>query len=141
MKASYSIEDIFSSGWQAYNNMLHDGNAPQEMETAWQNYRHQMLLEHEGAAVADFWLQERKKLMGQSKVYDEVKCPDCGGDMVSRSSQYGRFWGCKKYPQCKGTRDSMGRSKKEAAAERGEEQKDDSSTTSEASSGFTFRKS
>ena len=43
----------------------------------------------------------------------DVKCPDCGGKMVSRTGQYGRFWGCADYPKCKGTRDSMGRSKSE----------------------------
>lgn len=45
---------------------------------------------------------------------ENVKCPTCDGPMVSRKSKYGVFWGCKKFPKCKGTRDSMGRS----AAER-----------------------
>ena len=31
--------------------------------------------------------------------------------MISRKGAYGIFWGCRAYPQCKGTRDSMGRSK------------------------------
>ena len=43
--------------------------------------------------------------------YESVKCPDCGGEMISRKGQYGVFWGCKSFPKCKGTRDSMGRSK------------------------------
>lgn len=42
---------------------------------------------------------------------ENVKCPKCDGPMVSRTSSYGSFWGCKDYPNCKGTRDSMGRSK------------------------------
>ena len=35
-----------------------------------------------------------------------VTCPDCGGEMVSRQNRrdQSRFWGCKKYPVCKGTR-------------------------------------
>lgn len=49
----------------------------------------------------------------QLKDTGELKCPECGGAMASRTGQYGRFWGCKNYPQCKGTRDSMGRSKLE----------------------------
>jgi ssDNA-binding Zn-finger/Zn-ribbon topoisomerase 1 len=49
---------------------------------------------------------------------ENVKCPDCDGDMVSRTGKYGTFWGCKDYPKCKGTRDSMGRSKAERDAER-----------------------
>lgn len=51
-------------------------------------------------------------------VPENVKCPHCEGPMVSRSSKYGTFWGCKKFPQCKGTRDSMGLSKQERDAER-----------------------
>lgn len=32
------------------------------------------------------------------------QCPDCGGEMKTRTSQRGPFWGCKQYPHCKGTR-------------------------------------
>lgn len=32
------------------------------------------------------------------------KCPRCGGEMVLRKGKYGKFWGCKSYPKCKGTR-------------------------------------
>ena len=45
--------------------------------------------------------------------YESVKCPQCDGPMVSRKSQHGVFWGCRNYPKCKGTRDSMGRSRTE----------------------------
>ncbi|MEO0289591.1 MAG: topoisomerase DNA-binding C4 zinc finger domain-containing protein [candidate division WOR-3 bacterium] len=31
-------------------------------------------------------------------------CPVCGGEMVKRKGKTGLFWGCKKYPQCRGTR-------------------------------------
>ena len=51
--------------------------------------------------------------------YEEVLCPDCNGEMISRKGKYGVFWGCKRYPDCRGTRDSEGRSKKERAEERG----------------------
>ncbi len=53
--------------------------------------------------------------------YEEVLCPDCNGPMVSRKSSYGVFWGCKKFPECKGTRDSSGKSKRDRAIEKGEE--------------------
>ena len=49
---------------------------------------------------------------------ENVKCPECDGPMVSRKGQYGIFWGCKKYPNCRGTRDNLGRSKAERDAER-----------------------
>lgn len=53
-----------------------------------------------------------------SPILEDVKCPDCGGPMRSRTGQYGTFWGCMKYPDCRGTRDSMGRSKADREAER-----------------------
>lgn len=52
---------------------------------------------------------------------ENVKCPDCNGEMVPRKSQYGTFWGCKSYPKCKGTRDSMGMSKQDKDIERNRE--------------------
>lgn len=31
-------------------------------------------------------------------------CPRCGSPMRPRSGRYGQFWGCSRYPSCKGTR-------------------------------------
>ncbi len=31
-------------------------------------------------------------------------CPQCGGLMKLRSGRFGEFWGCLKYPDCRGTR-------------------------------------
>lgn len=53
--------------------------------------------------------------------YESVKCPECNGEMISRTGKFGVFWGCKKFPSCKGTRDNQGRSKYDRAKERGEE--------------------
>lgn len=47
------------------------------------------------------------------KYSDPNLCPECQGEMVARNGQYGKFWGCKDYPACKGTRDSQGRSKQD----------------------------
>lgn len=44
---------------------------------------------------------------------ENVKCPICGGPMTSRTSQYGKFWGCNDYPHCRGIRNSLGESKQE----------------------------
>lgn len=49
---------------------------------------------------------------------ENVKCPECSGEMVSRKGQYGVFWGCKDYPNCKGTRDNLGRSKADREEEK-----------------------
>jgi ssDNA-binding Zn-finger/Zn-ribbon topoisomerase 1 len=43
---------------------------------------------------------------------ENVRCPECDGPMVSRTSAHGVFWGCKDYPRCKGTRNSMGEARK-----------------------------
>lgn len=48
----------------------------------------------------------------------ETLCPECNEKMVSRNGKYGTFWGCSKFPACKGTRDSMGRSKAEREEEK-----------------------
>jgi ssDNA-binding Zn-finger/Zn-ribbon topoisomerase 1 len=52
---------------------------------------------------------------------ENVKCPECDGPMVSRLNREKnqRFWGCKAYPDCKGTRDTDGMSRQEREAERG----------------------
>lgn len=34
----------------------------------------------------------------------QPKCPKCGSSMVLRSGPYGQFYGCTRYPSCKGTR-------------------------------------
>jgi len=45
---------------------------------------------------------------------EETRCPDCGAPMEPRTSVHGKFWGCTRYKQgCRGTRDSMGRSKRD----------------------------
>jgi DNA topoisomerase-1 len=36
--------------------------------------------------------------------YDDEPCPVCGARMILRSSARGRFFGCEKFPACKGTR-------------------------------------
>lgn len=46
---------------------------------------------------------------------DEYLCPDCGGGMILRTNRQNgnKFWGCSKYPNCRGTRDENGLSKAE----------------------------
>jgi len=41
---------------------------------------------------------------------ENVKCPQCGGPMASRANRSTgqRFWGCKKYPECRGTLNTDG---------------------------------
>lgn len=58
------------------------------------------------------------EMSGVAPVIEGLECPECGEGMVSRKGLYGPFWGCKTYPKCKGTRDSMGRSKEDRLNER-----------------------
>ena len=46
---------------------------------------------------------------------ENLKCPECDGPMTSRknSTTGQRFWGCNRYPKCRGTRDTDGESKVE----------------------------
>jgi len=46
---------------------------------------------------------------------ENLKCPVCDGPMTSRANREtgARFWGCNKFPKCKGTRDVDGLSKKD----------------------------
>lgn len=37
-------------------------------------------------------------------VHSVPNCPRCGAPMRLRSGRYGRFWGCSRYPGCRGTR-------------------------------------
>jgi len=41
---------------------------------------------------------------------ESVKCPECEGPMTSRANRTTgqRFWGCNRYPVCKGTRNTDG---------------------------------
>jgi len=70
---------------------------------------------------------------------ENVKCPECDGEMVSRTGKYGVFWGCKKFPECKGTRDSQGRSKADREMEKVNKEIDKDDKDS-AMSGFSFNK-
>ena len=59
--------------------------------------------------LAQARLRERSKNMNNEG--DKPICPKCGGIMVLRDAKKGahagsKFWGCAKFPECKGTRES-----------------------------------
>ena len=66
------------------------------------NKLHEANVEDRGfkrAHVKDVKAQSAK---AEQKIRDGV-CPRCGGELVERRGQYGRFWGCSNYPKCKFT--------------------------------------
>ena len=46
----------------------------------------------------------RRRRAAPSRPDPNVACPKCGAPMVKRAGKRGDFWGCSKYPACKGTR-------------------------------------
>lgn len=56
------------------------------------------------------WCKYRK-IMGVGKSESEVgqdaatpACPKCNGPMQLKNGKFGKFWSCRKFPECKGTR-------------------------------------
>lgn len=70
--------------------------------------------------------KESSKPITDSPV-QELKCPICQAKMISRTNRQSgnKFWGCSKFPQCKGTRDEMGLSREEREMNKIEKQIDE----------------
>ena len=69
-------------------------------------------------------IKEEPEVMEEPKpVLEDVECPDCGSRMISRknSKNGDMFWGCSKYPKCRGTRDSEGKSREDREKEKREQ--------------------
>lgn len=51
---------------------------------------------------------------------ENLTCPDCRGPMTSRQNKATgqRFWGCVRFPQCRGSRDTDGLSAAERVSSR-----------------------
>jgi len=51
-------------------------------------------------------LDVRKEDQSVIKIEDDVKgiCPECGGNLISRFSRFGKFIACSNYPKCKYTK-------------------------------------
>ena len=47
---------------------------------------------------------KKSKAPSQAYVAGRTLCPKCGSRMVLRSGRYGTFWGCSRFPYCRGTR-------------------------------------
>jgi ssDNA-binding Zn-finger/Zn-ribbon topoisomerase 1/very-short-patch-repair endonuclease len=49
---------------------------------------------------------KKPKATLETHVAGRTLCPKCGSRMILRSGRYGRFWGCSRFPYCRGTRRS-----------------------------------
>ncbi|MGN1095816.1 MAG: type I DNA topoisomerase [Eubacteriales bacterium] len=45
-----------------------------------------------------------EKKPGEEPEKTDLKCPECGGDIVIRKSRYGKFYACTNFPKCKYTK-------------------------------------
>ena len=43
----------------------------------------------------------KKHVALKRKKIEILVCPNCGGDLVERKGQYGKFYGCSNFPKCK----------------------------------------
>ena len=50
----------------------------------------------------------RTKKTSSDNVETDRTCPKCGSSMVLRNGRYGKFYGCSKFPYCRGTRQYNG---------------------------------
>jgi len=44
------------------------------------------------------------KSKSRQEISQAFTCPECGARMVIREGPYGKFYGCSKFPYCRGTR-------------------------------------
>ena len=49
----------------------------------------------------------------KAKPAEGVSCPECGSPMVLRHGRYGDFYGCSRFPKCKGVL-NIGKERKQA---------------------------
>jgi len=58
-----------------------------------------------GSELINFDLAKQKydKALSNLRAGISPPCPLCNSKMIRRTGRYGSFWGCIRYPRCKGT--------------------------------------
>lgn len=136
MKTFFSIEDIETIFKDAYDRGQYD--AEPQVGPGIQPNRDNSWNEYKQSNRTVFQSQSSKPVI--DKKPEDLLCPDCGMGMVSRTNRSNGevFWGCKTFPRCRGTRDSMGRSREERETEKASAEV--TKTPYPAHDGVTFRK-
>ncbi|MFH1749417.1 MAG: type I DNA topoisomerase [bacterium] len=64
-------------------------------------------------------LKEKEKTMGKNKITEEptnIKCDECGKNMIIKTGRYGKFLSCSNYPKCKNTQEYITQDKNDQSA-------------------------
>src|SRR3989344_5255720 len=78
--------------------------------------------------IKEFWEPFKKNLDKKSEELNkkeitmektEIKCPECGKDLIIRMGRYGKFYACTGFPSCKYTATIEGKDNKEPQADLG----------------------
>lgn len=104
--------NIFLDAWDTgYNAACHPNKDDFTADQAWNNYVKSSRITKLNEVV-----KESPTIPDPNSVKpQDLLCPECGHSMIARSNRQSgeKFWGCSKFPQCRGTRDSQGLSKYE----------------------------
>lgn len=112
-----TIEEIFKLGWKkGYSDALNDAPG-YSADKAWIDFRAEQIKKERGTLTSVEYYNHNMDLLNKKEkeknLPQNLKCPECSGEMVSRNGKFGTFWGCKKFPVCEGTRDVNGLSKQD----------------------------
>jgi hypothetical protein len=77
-----------------------------EMECLRQDYRFGGMSNEEAyeRGIVDETGTEISSRRHKRKKYGKGPCPICGGETGLRTGKFGKFYGCLKFPKCKGSR-------------------------------------
>lgn len=114
-----SINLCFDCWERAHGKTLHDkdGRRMEKITNAknWQtfgsDFNYDKLFEKNRTYKYLKYFKPKKKVgLSQKEVISQEnnlfgnKCPLCDSDMILRTGKYGKFYGCSKFPICRGTR-------------------------------------
>lgn len=110
-----TIEEAYKLGWNAGYHT--EGSITESADKAWIDFRRAQIVKERGKlAAVEYYTNAINRLNSkkeESKAVKDLKCPNCTGPMVYRLNKVknSKFWGCKQFPKCKGTRDVNGLSR------------------------------
>jgi hypothetical protein len=100
---TWTLRELAKAGISLTDNelvgLLHAEGGYTEFEVDW---RPMSVIVH----AADLWSSQAMRAIWDPAQAMALKCPKCGGVMRAINGPTGLFYGCTKYPHCKGTRNA-----------------------------------